>query len=73
MTKILRFTILKGIVSIGNKKRKQLTSNEHGCNEPFKDRYWCPRKKWFMKEPCIFYSEHECRMLDAFCKCKSGY
>ncbi|WP_320170442.1 hypothetical protein [Maridesulfovibrio sp.] len=43
---------------VGNRDRKMLTRD--GCNEPFKDRFWCPRKKWFMKSPCPFINKQEC-------------
>jgi hypothetical protein len=73
MGKILRFTVSNGKVSIGNKERMQLTKNRRGCNEPFKDKYWCPQKRWFMNSPCTFYSQHECEIFNASCTCKGGF
>ncbi len=55
---IWQFSIQAGQVHQGNKKRRTLTSN--GCNEPFKDRYWCPKKQWFIKECCPFIDRREC-------------
>lgn len=49
------------IVKIGSQRCARLLPR--GCNQPFKGRYWCPRKKWFSKEPCPFGSRGEC---DAF-------
>ncbi len=60
-----QFTLLGNTVSYGKKSRKKLT--KHGCNEPFRDRYYCPQKKWFMKEPCPFLCQHECRNYEAMC------
>ncbi len=57
-----RFTLTGNTVHHGHRTRKQLTRN--GCNEPFKDRYWCPRKKWFMKEACPFINQRECRNFE---------
>ncbi len=31
-----------------------------GCNQPFRGRFWCPRKKWFLLAPCPFASRAEC-------------
>lgn len=45
-------------VHFGPVRRRRLTTN--GCNEPFSDRYWCPRKKWFLREPCPFVNRREC-------------
>lgn len=52
-------------IVIGNQRRKKLTSD--GCNEPFKDRYWCPRKKWFMKSSCPFINKIECGNYRQMC------
>ncbi len=58
MTSIWQFSVQAGQVNQGMKQRRMLTSN--GCNEPFKDRYWCPKKQWFMKEACPFIDRREC-------------
>lgn len=55
---IWQFTIQDREVSHGRRKRKLLT--QKGCNEPFKDRFWCPKQKWFSKEPCPFINRREC-------------
>lgn len=60
-----QFTLKENQVSYGKKKRRQLTA--HGCNEPFKKFFYCPKTKWFMKEPCPFINQHECRNYEAMC------
>lgn len=55
---IWKFTVKDREVSYGGRKRRLLTPN--GCNEPFKDGYWCPRKRWFAKEACPFINRREC-------------
>ncbi len=67
MNKIWRFEIQEGNVSYGKKERPQLTQNKRGCNEPFKNRFWCPKKKWFMKECCPFVNSHECENYKKMC------
>jgi len=57
-----QFSLANNEVRHGNKKRRQLT--RHGCNEPFKDRYWCPKQKWFMKEACPFINQRECNNFE---------
>jgi hypothetical protein len=55
---IWQFTVNDKDVIYGNRKRRLLTPT--GCNEPFKDSYWCPKKKWFNREPCPFINKREC-------------
>ncbi len=55
---IWQFSIKEKEVSYGKRKRRLLT--QKGCNEPFKDRFWCPKQKWFMKEGCPFINRREC-------------
>jgi hypothetical protein len=55
---IWKFLVNDKDVSYGNRTRKTLTNE--GCNEPYKDRYWCPKKKWFTGEACPFINRHEC-------------
>lgn len=62
---IWRFSLIDGQVGHGGKKRLAITGN--GCNEPFKNRYWCPKRKWFSKEPCPFINQRECRNFDSMC------
>lgn len=62
---IWEFSVKGEKVQAGGKSRKKIT--EHGCNEPFKDRYWCPAMKWFRKDPCPFVSRHECENFTSMC------
>lgn len=55
---IWKFVINDKDVSYGTRSRKPLT--HEGCNEPYKDRYWCPRQKWFSREACPFINKREC-------------
>ena len=55
---IWQFTVHDREVSYGGRKRRLLTPK--GCNEPFKDRYWCPQTKWFTTEVCPFINRREC-------------
>lgn len=55
---IWQFLVNDKDVSYGNRSRSALT--HEGCNEPYKDRYWCPKKKWFAKEACPFINRREC-------------
>lgn len=55
----------EGVVSFGSKSRKALT--ESGCNEPFKNCFWCPKKRWFSKGPCPFESKAECENFQRWC------
>lgn len=50
---------------VGDKRKKKLSAD--GCNEPFKDRFWCPRKKWFMTSPCPFINKIECGNYRSMC------
>jgi hypothetical protein len=59
MGKIIRFYIDNGIVIFGKQTRKSQTNT--GCNEPYKKRYWCPKKKWFLTSPCSFTNKYECQ------------
>lgn len=62
---IWQFSLQSGKVTHGRKQRRMLSSN--GCNEPFKDRFWCPKSKWFSKEPCPFMNRHECHSYARMC------
>jgi len=62
---IIRFSILGNVVQFGAGQRQKITDS--GCNEPYKDRYWCPRKKWFNQEPCPFPCLRECENYQAMC------
>lgn len=55
---IWQFTVQSREVSYGDHKRRLLSPT--GCNEPYKDRYWCPKKKWFSKDACPFINKREC-------------
>ncbi|MGE4299844.1 MAG: hypothetical protein AB7E47_17640 [Desulfovibrionaceae bacterium] len=58
-------TMRDNTVVWGDRRRTLLTAN--GCNEPFKGRFWCPRKKWFRTTPCPFASRHECGAYQRMC------
>ena len=62
---IWKFTVLGGEIQYGRKRRKSLS--KYGCNEPFKDRYWCPKRQWFKKSPCPFINRHECENFELMC------
>jgi hypothetical protein len=62
---VWQVTTEKNLISFGDKTRKKLTSSS--CNEPFKGRYWCPRKKWFFMEPCPFMNKRECYNYRQIC------
>ena len=55
----------KGRIDLGGHRRKMLTGN--GCNEPFMNSFWCPKRRWFRKEPCPFASKNECETYTRFC------
>lgn len=57
--------IENGYLVVGFKKVKLF--NLSGCNQPFKDSFFCPHKKWFMSEPCPFESKAECSMYARWC------
>ena len=52
-------------IELGFFRRKKL--NSQGCNEPFKDRFWCPKRKWFLKSPCPFINKKECDNYKRLC------
>ncbi len=52
-------------IAFGGKRRRKL--HPDACNEPFKDFYWCPRRKWFSKKPCPFLNRLECDNFKAMC------
>lgn len=63
--KILRFGIWGGRVVFGKIWREKMTLD--GCNEPYKGRYWCPEKKWFIKASCPFANRKECNSFKRQC------
>jgi hypothetical protein len=65
MAKIWRFSLTGKVVTSGGKQRRQISRN--GCNEPFKNRYWCPKSQWFQKEPCPFINRRECENYLVMC------
>ena len=67
---VWKFSIQGDIVTQGGKQRKKIT--REGCNEPFKDRYWCPKAQWFKKEHCPFVNRHECENFELMCGAKCG-
>jgi hypothetical protein len=62
---VWKFSIQGNEVRYGKKKRMKLT--KEGCNEPYKDRYWCPKLKWFRLNPCPFLSKMECENYKMMC------
>jgi len=62
-----RFTIQQNMVHHGGRKRRKLTRK--GCNEPFKNRFWCPKLQWFQKEVCPFENRNECENFVQMCGC----
>ena len=62
---VWKFSIQENKVRYGNNKREKLT--EDGCNEPYKNRYWCPKLQWFQCEPCPFLSQDECETFEIMC------
>jgi len=62
---VWRFLIKGDEVRHSGKKRTKLT--EDGCNEPYKDRYWCPKLQWFQSEPCPFVNQQECENFETMC------
>jgi hypothetical protein len=65
MLKVWRFKIKDDTIISGNKIRKKISRN--GCNEPFKDRFWCPKMQWFKREQCPFMNRHECENFEIMC------
>ncbi len=63
--KLWKFTVENKMVKHGCTERQQLTPT--GCNEPFKDRYWCPKLQWFRKESCPFINQRECSNYKDMC------
>lgn len=47
-----------GRIQFGGSSCFALSSS--GCNQPFRGRFWCPRKKWFLSAPCPFSGREEC-------------
>ncbi|MEW6501401.1 MAG: hypothetical protein ACOY8P_04320 [Thermodesulfobacteriota bacterium] len=59
------FEIEGDVVTMGGRTRRKLTKN--GCNEPFKGRYWCPKRQWFQRESCPFATLQECDNFETQC------
>ena len=62
---VWKFSIQGDKVKHGNRQRQKLTT--HGCNEPYKNRYWCPKLQWFRRDPCPFINIHECNNYQKMC------
>ncbi len=57
-------------LKVGAFERKLLiedSSESCSCNEPYKDKYWCPELKWFMNNPCPFVSRQDCTNWENQC------
>jgi len=70
MGRVLRVTCNHSGLQIGKFKRRLLNKNwtfSCGCNEPWKNHFWCPRQKWFMKTPCVFINKFECQLFENQC------
>ena len=65
MATLWRFEIQGNLVKIGSRSRRKIT--KAGCNEPFKDRYWCPKQHWFRRTPCPFVNLRECDNFEFMC------
>lgn len=64
---VWKFIIQDNEVRYGEKKRKKLSAR--GCNEPYKDCYWCPKREWFLRAPCPFENQTECENYIMMCGC----
>ena len=62
---VWRFSIQGNKVHYGNQTREKLT--EDGCNEPYKNHYWCPKLQWVNSKPCPFLSQAECENFKIMC------
>jgi hypothetical protein len=62
---VLRVGYDNGRMRLGSYSRQATTAS--GCNEPFRNVYWCPKKRWFSKEPCPFVNRQECMNFTRFC------
>lgn len=62
---VWRFETREKVVRAGDYERKMLTPD--GCNEPFKNRFWCPKRGWFLREPCPFVNKQECDTYKRMC------
>lgn len=67
MARIWKFSIKGKVVSYGTRERCRLSAV--GCNEPYKDRFWCPKLQWFRKERCPFLNRRECENYEVMCGC----
>jgi len=65
MASVWRFEVRDEVVMIGSRNRRKITPT--GCNEPFKDRYWCPKRQWFQREACPFANLRECNNFENMC------
>ncbi len=52
-------------IRFGSRSRRRLTHD--GCNEPFMNAYWCPRRRWFGPKPCPFANRLECHNFMRMC------
>lgn len=70
MGKIINITCNQAGLQVGGFKRVLLTPDTGiscSCNEPYKERYWCPKQKWFMADPCDFTNRFECQLWEDQC------
>ena len=62
---VWKFSIQNNMVTYGEDTRPLLTKD--GCNEPFKGRFWCPKRQWFRRSPCPFVNRNECESYELMC------
>ncbi|HBG49468.1 MAG TPA: hypothetical protein DDW90_08215 [Cyanobacteria bacterium UBA9971] len=63
--KIIAIACNDRFFTIGKTRRKIITSN--GCNEPCKNRFYCPKRNWLMLEKCPFLNLNECNNFVKMC------
>ena len=62
---VWKFSIDGELVKHGTRERGKIS--QCGCNEPYKNRYWCPKLQWFRRGPCPFINQHECDNYKTMC------
>ena len=64
---LIEIVVSDGGVKIGSRLVRGRPITCDGCNEPLKDRFWCPKKKWLFKECCPFFNRRECESFKRIC------
>ena len=52
-------------IVIGGRRRTKL--HPSGCNQPYRNAFWCPKKHWFQSKPCPFVNRRECDNYARMC------